>query len=276
MGIKDIIAKGITKAKEIIDEIKKHFFPQLEGELVNEITCEEILSEKVCHDLREAAKKFKIKVEVIDKLVREALDKELRKAKDIIHYIRTKIVDMAKNFKCTDALPEDVAAKFKVDYQKVMKVIKDIIAKGITKVKEIIEEIKKHFFPQLEGELVNLVKCEDVLSPQVCTKMREIAAKLKIKVSEVDRIIRELVAKKITEAKEIIKHLKEKLIELATNFKCTDVLSKNMCDEVHAFAEKIKIAAKEVDEIIKKIVVAGVTKAEEIIKKIIEHFFPHH
>merc|ERR1711973_573222 len=82
------------------------------------------------------------------------------------------------------------------------------------KVKEIIDEIKKHFFPQLEGELVNLVKCEDVLSPQVCTKMREIAAKLKIKVSEIDRIIRELVAKKITEAKEIIKHLKEKLIEL--------------------------------------------------------------
>merc|ERR1711936_678502 len=55
----------------------------------------------------------------------------------------------------------------------------------------------------------------------------------KIKVSEIDRIIRELVAKKITEAKEIIKHLKEKLIELATNFKCTDVLSKKMCDEVH-------------------------------------------
>merc|ERR1712150_365259 len=107
------------------------------------------------------------------------------------------------NFKCTDALSEsvcakikEIAAKFKVDYQKVMKVIKDIIAKGITKAKEIIEEIKKHFFPQLEGELVNLIKCEDVLSPQVCTKMREIAAKLKIKVSEIDRIIRELVAKK--------------------------------------------------------------------------------
>merc|ERR1711936_946848 len=109
-----------------------------------------------------------------------------------------------------------------------MKVIKDIIAKGITKAKEIIDEIKKHFFPQLEGELVNLVKCEDVLSPQVCSKMREIAAKLKIKVEEVDRIIRELVAKKITEAKELIKHLREKLIELATNFKCTDVLSKDV------------------------------------------------
>ena len=29
----------------------------------------------------------------------------------------------------------------------VMKVIKEIIVKGITKAKEIIEEIKKHFFP---------------------------------------------------------------------------------------------------------------------------------
>ena len=40
---------------------------------------------------------------------------------------------------------------------KVMKVIKEIIAKGITKIKEIIEEIKKHFFPSLEGGLFNSV-----------------------------------------------------------------------------------------------------------------------
>ena len=33
----------------------------------------------------------------------------------------------------------------------VMKVIKEIIVKGITKAKEIIEEIKKHFFPGAEG-----------------------------------------------------------------------------------------------------------------------------
>merc|ERR1712184_151327 len=160
-------------------------------------------SDKVCHDLREAAKKFKIKAEEIDKLVREALDKELRKAKDIIHYIRTKIVDMATNFKCTDALSEsvcakikEIAAKFKVDYQKVMKVIKDIIAKGITKAKEIIDEIKKHFFPQLEGELESEVKCEDVLADDVCAKLREAAKKLKLKVEEVNKLIEEAVAKK--------------------------------------------------------------------------------
>merc|ERR1711936_429709 len=280
--MKTAIAKGLDKISEIIDYIKKHF-PHLGKELANEIICEEILSDKVCHDLREAAKKFKIKAEEIDKLVRETLDKKLRKAKDIIHYIRTKIVDMATNFKCTDALSEDVcakikeiAAKFKVDYQKVMKVIKDIIAKGITKAKEIIDEIKKHFFPQLEGELESEVKCEDVLADDVCAKLREAAKKLKLKVEEVNKLIEEAVAKGKEKAQEIIDYVHKRMVELATNFKCTDVLSKKMCDEVHDFAEKIKIAAKEVDEIIKKIVVAGVTKAEEIIKKIIEHFFPHH
>merc|ERR1712141_61922 len=280
--IKQAVSKGLTKIKDIIAYLKKHFFPRLEGELEADITCEDILSEKICHDLREAAKKLKIKVEAIDKLVREALEKGYRKASDIIKHIRAKIIDMAKNFKCTDALPEsicakieEVAAKLKIKMDEVMKVMKDIISRGITKINEIIEEIKKHFFPHLEGEL-NLVKCEDYLSPQVCSKMREIAAKLKIKVEEVDRTIRELVAKKITEAKELIKHLREKLIELATNFKCTDVLSKDVCDEVHAFAKQIKVAVEKVDEVIKKIVVAGVTKAEEIIKKIIEHFFPHH
>merc|ERR1711962_693110 len=101
------------------------------------------------------------------------------------------------------------------------------------------------------------------LSAKVCTELRTIAAKLKVKAEEIDIIIRKLVKEKITDAKRIIKEVREKLVELAKNFKCTDVLSETVCKE---------IKAKKVDEIIKKIVVEGVTKAKEIIKKIIEHF----
>merc|ERR1712019_168161 len=153
--------------------------------------------------------------------------------------------------------------------------MKDIIAKGITKAKEIIEEIKKHFFPTMEevNELELVVKCEDVLSAKVCTELRTIAKTLKIKVEEIDAIIKKLVEEKITDAKRIIEEVKAKLIELAHNFKCTDVLSEKVCTEIKDFAAKIKVEAKKVDEIIKKIV-DGVTKAKEIIKKIIEHFFP--
>merc|ERR1712168_1058474 len=128
---------------------------------------------------------------------------------------------------------------------------------------------KHHFFPDLDGDILNLITCEDVLSKKVCTDLRKIAEKMKIKISEIDAIIRKLVEEKITDIKEIIK----KLVEL-TKIKCTDVLSQTVCKEIKDFAAKIKIEAKKVDEIIKKIVVEGVTKAQEIIKKIIEHFFP--
>merc|ERR1719378_1547168 len=273
--MKEIIAKGIVKAKEIIEEIKKHFFPHFEvNELMeNEIVCEEILSDKVCAALKAAAKKLKVKVEEVDRIVREAVKKGITKASEII--------ELATNFKCEDALSADVCAKIKevaalmkVKMEKVMKVMKEIIAKGIVKAKEIIEEIKKHFFPHMEIEELSLVKCEDVLSPKVCTELRTIAKTLKVKIEEIDNIIRQLVKEKITDAKRIIKEVRAKLIELAKNFKCTDVLSESACKEIKDFVAKIKIEAKKVDEIIKKIVVEGVTKAKEIIKKIIEHFFP--
>merc|ERR1712241_1159111 len=150
------------------------------------------------------------------------------------------------DFKCEQVLDEGICAKIheiaaliKVDAAKVDAFIRDLVVKGITKAKEIIEAIKKHFFPGVEGELINVITCEDVLSAKVCHDLRAIAAKLKVKIEKIDEIIRQLVK-----------------------------------EEIKDFAAKIKVEAKKVDEIIKKIVVEGVTKAKEIIKKIIEHFFP--
>merc|ERR1719447_836096 len=156
--MKEIIAKGITKAKEIIEEIKKHFFPHNEL-MENAIVCEEILSDKVCAALKKAAEKLKVKAAEVDRIVREAVKKGITKASEIIKIVRAKIVELATNFKCEDALSAEACAKIRevaavvhVKMEKVMKVIKEIIAKGITKAREIIEEIKKHFFPHLEVE----------------------------------------------------------------------------------------------------------------------------
>merc|ERR1712142_629512 len=150
------------------------------------------------------------KAEEVDKIVREAVAKGITKAKEIIKIVRAKIVELATNFKCEDALSAPickriraVAAELKIKMDKVMKVMKEIIAKGITKAKEIIDEIKKHFFPTLElNELVeNKITCEDILSEKVCAALKKVAEKLKVKAEEVDRIVREAVAKGITKAK---------------------------------------------------------------------------
>merc|ERR1719427_2284859 len=170
--MKDIIAKGVAKAKEIIEEIKKHFFPGNEL-MENEIVCEEILSEQVCAALKKAAEKLKIKAAEVDKIVREAVQKGITKATEIAKIVREKLIELATNFKCEDALSasvcdkiRDVAALMKIKMDKVMAVMKEIIAKGIVKAKEILDEIKKHFFPG--NELIgNAITCEDILSESV-------------------------------------------------------------------------------------------------------------
>merc|ERR1712126_585593 len=90
--------------------------------------------------------------------IREAIHKKITKAKEIIQLVRHRIVELAKNLKCTDVLPEeactkihDIAEKLKIKIAEVDKVLKEIIAKGITKIKEIIEKIKEHF--HLENEV---------------------------------------------------------------------------------------------------------------------------
>ena len=79
----------------------------------NKIVCEDILSDKACAALREAAKKLKIKVEEIDRIVREAVKKGITKASEIIKVVRAKIIELATNFKCEDALAADVSAPLK-------------------------------------------------------------------------------------------------------------------------------------------------------------------
>lgn len=126
-----------------------------------------------------------------------------------------------------------------------------------------------------EQEL-NEVKCEDVLSKKVCDELKAAAKKLKVKVEEIDAFIRQLVKEKITKAEEIIKRVRAKLVELAKNFHCTDVLSAKMCKGIEDLAKVIEVKMAVVEKVIKEIVVKGVTDIKKIIHKIIEHFFPHH
>merc|ERR1719259_772455 len=187
--MKQIIAKGVVEAKKIIEYIKKHFFPEQEL-MENTITCEDILSEQVCAALKKAAEKLKVKAAEVDKIVREAVKKGITKAKEIIKIVRAKIIEMATNFKCEDALAADVCAKLrevaaqlKIKFAEVMKVMKQIIAKGVVEAKKIIEYIKKHFFPEQEL-MENTITCEDILSEQVCAALKKAAEKLKVKAAE--------------------------------------------------------------------------------------------
>merc|ERR1712141_461654 len=154
--------------------------------------------------------------------------------------------------------------------------LKEIVAKGIVKAKEIIEKIKAKLFPALENEelMADAITCEDVLAKEICAKLKDAAEKLKQKAKVIDQLVREAIAKKVTEAKEIIKRVRQKLIDMAKDFKCEDVLSTKACDKLREIAETLKIKAAEVTKMLKEIVAKGIVKAKEIIEKIKAKLFP--
>merc|ERR1712168_872301 len=172
--------------------------------------------------------------------------------------------------KCEDVLDEDICKKIREVAAKVEKVMKEIVAKGITKIQEIIKKIKEYFFPT---EVENVIVCEDILSDEVCTTLRKAAQKLKIGAKIVDQFIREALEKGKTKAKEIIKYIEDKMAALS-KVKCEDVLDEDICKKIREVAAKVKISMAKVEKVMKEIVAKGVTKIKEIIKKIKEYFFP--
>merc|ERR1712168_343415 len=275
--MKNVVAKGVTKAKEIIKKIHDFFFPGMELELENEVKCEDVLADDVCAKLREAAKKLKLKVEEINKLIEEAVAKGKKKVDEIIDYVHKRMVDLSK-IKCADVLSESVCAKikafaeaFKIKYAKIIEVMKTAIAKGLDKISEIIDYIKKHF-PHLGEELVNEITCEEILSDKVCHDLREAAKKFKIKVEEIDKPVREALDKELRKAKDIIHYIRTKIVDMATNFKCTDALSESVCAKIKEIAAKFKVDYQKVMKVIKDIIAKGITKVKEIIDEIKKHF----
>ena len=59
----------------------------------------------------------------------------------------------------------------------------------------------------------------------MCTKLRAAAEKLKQEAKVIDEIVRRVVGEKIVQAKEIVKRVQQKLVEMAKDFKCEDALS---------------------------------------------------
>merc|ERR1711936_512384 len=264
-----IIAKGITQIKEIIEELKKHFFPRLEAmvleESLNAITCEDILSDEVCATLRKAAEKLKIGAKIVAKGIVK-VQEIIKKIKE--YFFPTEIENVIV---CEDILSDEMCAtlrkaaeKLKIGAEIVDQYIREALKKGKVKAKEIIKYIEDKM------AALSKVKCEDILDEDICKKVREVAAKVKVEMKKVEEVMKKIVAKGIVKVQEIIKKIKEYFFpsELENALVCDDILSDEMCATLRKAAEKLKIGAKIVDQYIREALKKGKVKAKEIIKYI--------
>ena len=113
---------------------------------------------QACAELKQVAKQLKLTAEAVDALVRKVVKAQVAGAKAIVKEVRERLEALAK-VKCEDVLSADVcvlvkqlAASLKVKAAKVDQVIREIVARGISKVKEVLKVIKERLFPAISDE----------------------------------------------------------------------------------------------------------------------------
>jgi len=110
-------------------------------------------------------------------------------------------------------------------------------------------------------------KCEDVLSAEQCQQLRDAASKLHEKASDVLDAIQEAAKNHVTNAKDVLKFVQEKLVAKAVNFKCEDALSAETCQKIRDFAKNFHLNAKEVAHAIKEAIVEGAKDPQAVLQK---------
>merc|ERR1712110_1383360 len=83
------------------------------------------------------------------------------------------------------------AEKLKIGAKIVDQYIREALKKGKVKAKEIIKYIEDKM------AALSKVKCEDILDEDICKKVREVAAKVKVEMKKVEEVMKKIVAKGI-------------------------------------------------------------------------------
>ena len=121
------------------------------------------------------------------------------------------------------------------------------------------------FFQYASAKSLSLpATCEEVLSAETCASLNAAALQLKQKVQTVNEAVVKAVQKNLQSAQEIVQFVKDTLVEKATNFKCTDVLSTEQCDKIASVGQNLKLKASDVSKAVKEAVVNGVDQAKVV------------
>merc|ERR1711962_1591914 len=209
----------------------------------------------------------------VEEVMKKIVAKGIVKVQEIIKKIKEYFfpTEIENVIVCEDILSDEMCAtlrkaaeKLKIGAKIVDQYIREALEKGKTKAKEIIKYI--------EDKMASLskVKCADILSEDVCAKIAEVAAKVKVEMKKVEEVMKKIVAKGIVKVQEIIKKIKEYFFptEIENVIVCEDILSDEMCATLRKAAEKLKVGAKIVDQYIREALEKGKMKAKEIIKYI--------
>merc|ERR1712168_1050472 len=261
-AVREAIIEHASNAQEI--------FQKAMDFLTGEITCEGIFGADVCSKLQKAAQMLGEKTSDINDAIRAAVKKHVTKVSDVLKFVQEYLVDKAKNFKCENVLNADLCAKimkigghFKDGIDTINKGIKEAIVHGATGVQEIynvaVAWLRDH---------VKASKCEDLISADVCQKIRDFANKVHVSAKDVLQAVKEAIAEGAWDPVDLYK----KAIEyIKSKISCEAVMGKATCDKIRALADKFSVSLAKVDEVLREAIASGVTKVTELYKVVVKY-----
>lgn len=245
-AIETAVATGKATTQQIFDEVKKI--------LAGDIDCDRILGAEACKNLGSALDKFHQQRQLIKEAIFDVALKHYNNTKDLLNLVQKELVTRITNFQCSSVLPADICTKIneiathlKISKDKVREAIELAIMNGLNTANAI--------YKFTIDFLTDLISCDAILSPQACANFVEATKKFKEQTKLIKEAIMLAVQQKITDVKEMTKFVATKLVELAVNFKCTDVLPQKQCDFLTKIAGRFHIRATELLRVIKVAVV---------------------
>ncbi|XP_066925895.1 uncharacterized protein [Clytia hemisphaerica] len=264
-----------AKAKVEASKVKAYVLKQVA--VLKTKTCEDfIMSVDKCTKLRDLATKVKVKGEEFKVMVLAALQEAQQKGTDKVKEVYNNIKNYIVSTRCEDMFNPDLcaamrkyAAKTKVALPKILETSFEVLKKGVSVGKAMVEkvfDIVDYFYD-----------CEDVFDKGSCDRLRNWAATFKIKADEFEVAVRKYVRIAVEKATSFYKTLKDFIKE---KFYCRIWPSSNKCqisdaDVIAMIAEddmgtKVEAWKQKILDILNKRFPGLDQKVREHIKTIIE------
>jgi len=169
--------------------------------------------------------------------------------------------------KCEDVLKAETCAKlrnlakiFHENVQMVNQLVSEAVQKHLSNAQDIIMYVRDQLVAK-----ANNFKCEDVLSADQCTKLKEIAQKFKVSAADLLQDIKEAVADGIVKGQALYQKTIEIMLEKINNFSCEQVMDADTCQKIEDFAKKVHANAQDVKKAIIDAYAKGLTKAQDFL-----------
>lgn len=260
--VKAAIVEGITQGTaiyvKVVDFMKKEVLSK---------TCVDFLAPRVCDKLKEIAAKLKVNIVKLNEMIVSAVVAGYQNRDDIYNNVIVFMKDEVLSTTCEDLLSADycaklkaVAAKLKIKAAKVDQAVREAILKGYLTTSAVVKSVKEFF----ENEVLSK-KCEDFLPDSVCTSIKTIAQKMKVRADLVDKAVKDALIKGYSKVQDLKDYAKEYLKE---NIKCEDHLSSISCSIIRRTAKFLGVKIQEAEQKLRDLVAQQVTQARELYRQV--------